>query len=332
MQTMTVQEFRGMAKLADTRLSALGVYWSQHPNSSRHYEKYATMLLRTQLKLCQEILTVKLPYDLYNWPRRFSERVDYFKSLARMYDLPFDLGVYFEFLRNILNNIRPTCSRALNKYQLAEIDFVIDEAKQFKNKSGARQILAIAEAERQILSEDCESSYYLNYRFHYLREDISPILDDDLYSGAIRYAFWDRLCSGRQDYARHDKVWIDKKSVELGKSRCRAWSQEEWHSNSILFFDELLSDIFFATNSIADGPNELPLNFRKGIGLLVRCDEAEFLIRGAEAAYESLYELACDENLVDWALPCLDEADKLRENTKFLTMPIAIDDVHFVLF
>lgn len=332
MQTMTVNEFRGMAKLADTRLSNLANFWAKHPNSSRRYEKYANMLLRTQLSLCEEVLNVKLPYDLYNWPRRFSEHVDYFKSLARMYDIDFDLGEFFEFLRNILDNIQPTCSRALNKFQLAEIEFVINEAKQFKDKDGAKQILAIAEVEHAILREDCESSYYLNYRFHYLREDIKRILDDDLYSGAIRYAFWQEICSGRPDYTRHDRVWIDKTSEELGKSQCKTWTQEEWHSNSIIFFDELLADIFFAANTIVDGPDELPLNFRKGIGLLVRCDEAEFLMKRAEDAHDKLYELASDEKLIDWVLNCYDEVDHLCENVKYLSMPIGIGDVHFVLF
>ena len=154
MQKMTVNDFRGMAKLADTRLSNLGVFWSKHPNNSQRYEKYATMLIRTQLKLCKEVLNVNLPFDLYSWPRRYSERIDYFKSLARMYDLPFNLGEYFNFLHEILNNIQPTCSRALNKFQLAEIEFVIDEAKQFKDKKGAKQILAIAETEHAILGED----------------------------------------------------------------------------------------------------------------------------------------------------------------------------------
>jgi len=333
MQTLTVQDYRGITELADIRLNSLCVYWSKHPNGSRRYERYATTLFQTQLNLCKEVLTVNLPHNLYNWPFRFSAHIDYFKSLVNIHDQPFNLGAYFEFLRHILRNIQPTSSRLLNAFQLAEIEFVITEAKDFPNKDGAKKLLAVAEVERKILSEDCESSYYLNYRFHYLREEIKNILDQDLYSGSVRYALWKKIVDGRPDYTRHDQVWIDKTSEELERGRCQTWSQEDWCRNSLLFFNELLSDFFFAkNNSNTDGPDELSYKFKRGIGLLVRCDEAEFLIQGADAACEELKKLTEGGSAPDWVSNCLDEAEGICENTKELLMPTMMKKENFVLF
>lgn len=332
MQTLTVQECRGLTELADAKLISFCNYWTHHPNNAHRYEKYATTLLQALLHIRFECVDSILPSDLQSWPLRFTARIDYFKSLAYLYDQEFNLDEYLLFLRFILRNIEPTCSGILNRFQLDEINFVIEELKQYGNSQRARDLVLVAEKEYAFLNEDCEKSYFPNCYFDYLKNDIERILNQDLYSGTIRYAFFEALRSGCPNYSNVDAKWLDEMSEKLETSRCRSWPEEEWCSNSILFLQELMNDIFFAANDIAEEPRELPLKFRKGISLLVRRTEADFLISRINAIYQELRGFEENESTPDWVMNCKSDIEELCLNAEFLAMPMTIQREHFALF
>ena len=328
---LTVQEYRGVTELADMRLESVRNYWSEHLANVRLYEQYLAKLLTEILIMNHTGVDEKIPKDLKSWLFRFSHHIDLFKSYVKLYDSFDDEGEYLDFLKFILEGIQPTCSRPLNNLQLAEIEFVIVKLEKLPETDSVKELREIADKEFAILSEDY-TSYYLNYRFCYLREPMNTILNQDLYYGAVRSAFFDKICTNTQFVEYDEKDWAKAKSAELNAADSKSYTSEEWYKNNLLFLNELLADTIMASVECADDPDDLPQEFLKGIGMLMRCDEVDFILHSAEAAHLKLSSVADKgDETPDWVRECLNDASDLIKRAQDLKMPIQLRRKNFVM-
>ena len=331
MQTLTEQEYRGMCELADARLDEFHDYWFSHPYELCKCLRYTGALANSVLKFNRDGVKPNVPPDLRDWPSRFADKIRIFKNTASLFDLGQERKQFFSFASAILRHIQPSCSRALNALQLAEIDYVIRELGHYKPSRSSNRLLEIAEKERAILSEDC-NSYYANCRLLYLREMDDEVLSQDLFSRRLRLAYWDKICFGVPDSGEDDEWQIKGTRDRLEKLPDKTMTDEERLADKVLFLNELLNDIRCATSTRAEEPRELPRPFREGIGLLVRCNQVEFLMHCIEAVYEDLCNLCKSRHVPVWAPDRKKEVEEIRKETQALMMPMAVQRDTFSLF
>lgn len=331
MLTLTEQEYRGVCELADARLDEFHDYWFSHPYELHKCIRYTGALTNCVLRINKDGVKPNIPPDLRDWPTRFAEKIRILDNTASLFDLGPERRQFFSFLSSILSHIQPSCSRDLNALQLAEIDYVIRELGHYKSSDSAKRLLELAQKERAILSEDY-GSYYANCRYFYLRKMDSEILSQDLFSSKLRLAFWDAISAGVPDNDESDKWQIRSTHDRLEKLFDKTRTEEECLVDKILFLNELLNDIRCATSTRAEEPRELARPFREGIGLLVRCDQVQFLIRCTEAVYEELCNLCGGRKVPVWAPDRKNEVEEIRKEAQALVMPMAVQRDTFSLF
>jgi hypothetical protein len=349
---LEIQEYEAITKLADNRINSLGVYLSAHMTNGKIYVEYINQIAVAVLVLRGAGVDIVLPDELSGWVEQFAWRIDIIKKLSELYADRCDVEECVAFLDSILNNIRPTCSRKLNTMQLAEIDFVIkklekigkklselidknveledDDLKQ-KLRERVDKMLDVALAEQDILNENCESSVYFDYRKRYCREDVMSILNRSSFPSDIRSDFWYAICANSK-YALLDKDWVESVNKMLAELPTGKTTEKVYYENCSIFLDWLIDDVNSAVNVRTEEPIELPENFRQGIGLLMRCNEAEFLIDEIKRIRRKLSELKNNDPNAGWIDDCLDMSKSLYQEAWALMMPMQLEDVAFSLF
>ena len=96
--------------------------------------------------------------------------------------------------------------------------------------------------------------------------------------------------------------------------------------------DWLIDDVNSAASARTEEPIELPENFRQGVGLLMRCNEAEFLIDEIKRIRRKLSELKNNDPNAGWIDDCLDMSKSLYQEAWALMMPMQLENVAFSLF
>ena len=255
----------------------------------------------------------------------FNRRHDGFLNILNFFESSHEPAMKMRaeevLLKEILCGIQPTQDFYLNHLQETELAFVLEKRTLSDKPFNALRSKILNE------QEDCKT--YLKLCENYCRILAHQVLSER-YPVVMRANYLKEL-SSEWKYLGGSYHWLQKLENSLDQKQ-ENLSEREYFAHGIVFLEDLLDDIFYASQAYIQAPRCLDENFCSGLPLFLRQYQAEFIVKHADHAYQALSQMCAEELAPDWAYDAWRKIDRLRERIEFLYHPLQLNQEAFPAF